>query len=386
METIIQEVKSKFVSRFQAEPLLVTSPGRINLIGEHTDYNDGYVLPAAIDKYIIGGFSKSNNNSCILHSINYDEEISITLDDLEPRAKGNWVNYVLGVIHEIRALGRDIGGFCLTIGGNIPEGAGLSSSAALENCVAIGLNELFQLDLSKEELISVSMRAEQNFVGVACGIMDQYASMFGKKDHAILLDCENLEAKLLPIQSDDYQWVLLNTQVEHSLVDSPFNQRKEECKSGVKELQKSFDNIASLRHANINQLDIIRSKISDLVYKRCSYVLEENERVLKAKKALESKDWKELGTLLYASHEGLKTKYEVSCPELDFLVDQTKSRKEVPGSRMMGGGFGGCTLNLVSTSYVDSFIKEMNDLYRDNFNMELEAYVVSITDGTHLVD
>ena len=385
MEAIIREVKSKFINRFQAEPVLVASPGRINIIGEHTDYNNGFVLPAAIDKYIVGGFSKKGNNSCVLYSIDYDEELNLDLTNLKPGPKGSWANYVIGVIHEIRALGKDIGGFYLVIGGNIPSGAGLSSSAALENCVVFGLNELFQLDLSKEQMVSVSQKAEQNFVGVACGIMDQYASMFGEKDHAILLDCQHLEAEFIPTQSDEYRWVLLNTQVAHSLIHSPYNQRKEECKTGVEVLRKSFEGIASLRQANTDHLKVLEDAELGSAYQRCSYVVEENDRVLKAKEALRSMDWEQLGTLLYASHEGLQHKYEVSCPELDFLVDQTKSRKDVLGGRMMGGGFGGCTLNLVSSSSVDSFISEMKQLYQDHFNIELAAYQVSIVDGTQLM-
>lgn len=386
MEEIKQEVKSKFNSRFQTEPLLVASPGRINLIGEHTDYNDGFVLPAAIDKYIIGGFSKSDSNTCILYSIDFDEEIKIDLADIKAGPKGNWANYVIGVINEILMLGKEIGGFYLVVGGNIPVGAGLSSSAVLENCIVFGLNELFHLSLSKVQMVTISQKAEQNFVGVACGIMDQFASMFGKNDHAILLDCEQLKTEFIPTQLEEYQWVLLNTQVKHSLLDSPYNQRKEECKTGVEVLQKSFEGITSLRHANADQLKVLENAGLDLVYQRCSYVIEENDRVIRATEALKSENWKKFGELLYASHEGLRHKYDVSCTELDFLVDQTKTRKDVLGSRMMGGGFGGCTLNLVSTSTVDSFINEMKLLYQNHFDIELEAYLVSIVDGTRKVE
>ncbi len=385
METLISEVVSKFTARFNQAPLLVASPGRINIIGEHTDYHKGYVLPAAIDRYMVGGFSESGEKECSIYSIDYDEEILVDPNKLQPLKKGSWANYVLGVIKELSAINKKIAGFNLVFSGNIPVGAGLSSSAALENCLVYGLNELFRLGLNREEMATVAMRAEHNFVGVECGIMDQYASMLGKKDHAIQLDCENHEATYLRLKMDNLKWVLLNTQVKHSLIDTPFNQRQEECRNGLREIQKTDNNVRFLRHATSAHLKNIREKISSLIHRRCSYVIEENERVLEAVKLLESGEWEKLGSLLYESHVGLQHKYEVSCPELDFLVDQTRDKSDVLGSRMMGGGFGGCTLNLVRKSYVDTFLAEMKELYHNRFNIELTSYIVSISHGSGII-
>jgi len=362
-------------------PLLVASPGRINLIGEHTDYNDGYVLPAAIDKYIIGAFSKSSNKTSSIYSIDLNEGLELNLNNIQRQDSGSWKNYVLGVIAELQKIDRTPGNFNLIFGGDIPIGAGLSSSAALDTCVVYGLNELFELGLSKEEMIQISMQAEHNYAGVKCGIMDQFASMNGVEGHAMFLDCRDLSYSQIPIQTEDYQLILINTNVKHQLADSAYNKRKEECNEGLAIIQYEFPKANSLRDVSLVQLDMAKGKMSETVYKRCQYVIEENARVIESKSAIENKDWNKFGELLFASHDGLKNLYEVSCQELDFLVEQVKFNPKIIGSRMMGGGFGGCTVNLSHKTINEDDITRIKKEYFNRFGLELEVIPVGISDG-----
>ena len=366
-------------------PLLVASPGRINLIGEHTDYNDGYVLPAAIDKYIIGAFSKSSNKTSSIYSIDLNEGLELNLNNIQRQDSGSWKNYVLGVIAELQKIDRTPGNFNLIFGGDIPIGAGLSSSAALENCVVYGLNELFELGLSKEEMIQISMQAEHNFAGVKCGIMDQFASMNGVEGHAMFLDCRDLSYSQIPIQTEDYQLLLINTNVKHQLADSAYNKRKEECNEGLAIIQNEFPKVNSLRDVDLQHLNRIKDNMPETVYKRCHYVIEENARVAASKSAIEKKDWKKFGELLFASHDGLKNLYEVSCRELDFLVDKAKENPAVIGSRMMGGGFGGCTLNLAQKNRTTEFIEKVAQDYLLEFGTTVNFYPVNISNGTQII-
>ena len=385
MEKLVEHVRSDFESRFRKKPIFIASPGRINIIGEHTDYNGGLVLPAAIDKYIAGAFTVNHTTECTVRAVDFDKEFTFRLNKVEPEEKGSFANHILGVVHEIQKQGIQLGGFDLSFSGNIPQGAGLSSSAALGNCIVYGLNKLFQLDLSNEEMINIAVKAEHNFVGVECGIMDQFASMNGRKNHLILLDCATGKHDFIPVTLNEYQFVLLNSNVSHSLQDSEYNQRKEECIKGLKAIQKSHTQIKTFRDITIQNLDGIREEISEVMYKRCSYVIEENQRTLNMVEAYKNNQWETVGSLLYASHNGLQNKYEVSCPELDFLVEQTKDRSDVVGSRMMGGGFGGCTINLVKSNSITSFVDEMRELYTTKFNLRLSAYPVSIVNGTQQI-
>ncbi len=382
---LLNKIKAEFENRFPQNPLLVSSPGRINLIGEHTDYNMGLVFPATIDKYIITALAKSNESISIVYSIDLDESLKIDFNNLEKQEAGSWKNYVIGVISGLMDKDANIENFNLVFGGDIPIGAGLSSSAALENGIVYGLNELFGLGLSKNEMMDISILAEHDFAGVNCGVMDQFSNLHGKSGHAILLDCSDLSFQHIPVQLDDYQLLLINTNVKHQLSDSPYNQRKLSCKTGLQVLQNEFPELGSLSNAGLGQLYSVKEKLSPEVYNRCLYVIEENGRVKFSKSALEKKDWLSFGDLLFASHEGLSKLYEVSCPELDFLVDLAKEEKSVIGSRMMGGGFGGCTINLIEKGKVDDFIRKAGKAYQHKFGKSISAYPVNISDGTRLV-
>lgn len=377
------QIQNKFQELYQEKPLLVKSPGRINLIGEHTDYNDGFVLPASIDKSIFLAISKDNQGEkCQVFALDYNEEFDFSLSQISKPREHSWKNYIIGIIAEILKKDKNLQGFQAVFGGNIPSGAGLSSSAALENAFVFGLNELFKLGLSKNEMIKISQKAEHNFVGVQCGIMDQYTSMMGLKEKALLLDCRSLEAEEIELNLRNYELILINSNVKHSLADSAYNQRREECFEGVKVLQKYFPNITALRDANLEQIEAIKGEISETVYKRCTYIVEENMRVQKSKLALQKyQNLEAFGELLFEGHEGMQFKYEITCPEIDFLVEKAKENPNILGSRMMGGGFGGCTLNLIKKGTCQNFTEKLNEDYQKLFQKELSVYQVNIDDG-----
>ncbi|GAB3010918.1 galactokinase [Cyclobacterium sediminis] len=377
-------IAQTFEEKFQSKSIIVCSPGRINLIGEHTDYNEGFVLPAAIDKSIYLGFAKNNTRTCRIYSLDFQEEQSFLLDNLKP-AKG-WVNFVMGVANAIQKNGDELEGFDCVFGGDIPIGAGLSSSAALENGVGFGLNQLFDLKLERLELLKFSQQAEHEFVGVKCGIMDMFASMMGKKDQVIRLDCRSLAHSYFPLELGEYQLILCNTKVAHSLAESAYNQRREECSEGVKLVKKQFPEVNSLRDISLPMLDKVKGEMSAVVYKRCAYVIRENERLIKTCEALAKQDLEAVGQFLYGSHDGLSLDYEVSCPELDFLVDYTRELPYVLGARMMGGGFGGCTLNLIKKTDKKAFIAAISAAYAGKFNRQMESYEVNVADGTGLIN
>ena len=382
--TIPALIAKTFEEKYQQAPLIIRSPGRINLIGEHTDYNEGFVLPAAIDKSIYLGLAKNNSRVCRVYSIDFQEEETSSLDDLNP-AKG-WVNFVMGVANAIQNAGKSLEGFDCVFGGDIPIGAGLSSSAALENAVGFGLNELFDLKLERLELLKFSQQAEHEFVGVKCGIMDMFASMMGKQDQVIRLDCRSLEHSYFPLELGEYQLILCNTKVAHSLAESAYNQRREECQEGVNQVKKQFPEVNSLRDISLQMLDKGKGEMSAVVYKRCAYVIQENERLINTCEALAKQDLVGVGQYLYGSHDGLSLDYEVSCLELDFLVDYTRELSYVLGARMMGGGFGGCTLNLIKKSDKKTFIAAISAAYAAKFNRQMESYEVNVADGTGLIN
>jgi galactokinase len=379
-DQLTEKVKSTFLKQFETEPLLSFSPGRINLIGEHTDYNDGFVFPAAINKGIVSGVQKSNNDYCSVYAIDIDEVLEFSLSNIQPIENGGWKNYVLGVVTEILKKDKIIHNFDMVFAGNIPLGAGLSSSAALENSIVFGLNELFELGLTKEEMIYISQKAEHNYVGVQCGIMDQYASMFGKEKKALLLDCRNLKVTYFSIDFKEYDILLLNTNVKHSLAESAYNQRRSVCEAVAKHIE-----IPALRDATYDQLLTIKEEISQDSYQKALFIIQENERVLKASNALDKGDYTTFGELLFESHKGLQNQYEVSCPELDFLIDQAIKNPDILGARMMGGGFGGCTINIVKKGAADAFINTVAPLYHKQFDKALTRYDVQISKGTHKI-
>lgn len=379
-KALIQEVKSEFINIFKKNPLLIFSPGRINIIGEHTDYNGGYVFPAAVDKGIAAAIQKSDKGKSTAVALDLNSKVEFDLNNLKPSKQGSWENYVFGVVAEIQNRNKVVGDFNIVFKGNIPGGAGMSSSAALENSVVFGLNKLFDLGLTKTEMILISQQAEHNYVGVKCGIMDQYASMFGIKDHAILLDCRSLKSKPYKIDFKNHQLMLINTNVKHSLSDSAYNDRRSACENIAKLLE-----VETLRDATEEDLEKIINKVTPENYQKALYVIQEIIRTKKAAKAIENNDLEKLGALIYASHNGLQHQYKVSCDELDFLVDQAKKNKDVLGARMMGGGFGGCTINLIARNKVKDFAASASKAYKNKFNKECSVYFVELSQGTHLV-
>lgn len=364
--------------------LQVESPGRINLIGEHVDYNDGFVLPAAIDKRIHMKLRSNGHQSrCTIQSKGFDSILVADLTNLEKGTEG-WHNYVLGVIHEIKKLSDGLRGFDCLMESHVPVGSGVSSSAALECGLAYGLNELFDLGLDKWQLIKIGQNAEHNFVGTKCGIMDQFASVMGKVGHVMLLDCRSLDFEYIPVEIDPYRLLLLNTNVSHNLSTGEYNVRRSQCEEGLNILVKKFGIERSFRNVTPKMLAEAKSDLDPILYDRCSYVVEEINRVLKAVEALKGNDLKKMGALMYATHEGLSKKYDVSCPELDFLAEFAKTEPRVLGARMMGGGFGGCTINLIHKDAIDSFVQKASKAYRDKFNIELTHFQTVPSQGTSL--
>lgn len=379
-----QKIQQKFDTLFNQKAEIIRSPGRINLIGEHTDYNMGFVLPAAISKAIYLGIGKRDDKQIRLHSLDYNDDCQSDIGSLSRSGK-LWPDYILGVVEQIQKdhfLGQ---GFNIVFGGDIPPGAGLSSSAALECAAAYALNHAFDLAYSKTAMVKMSQAAENQFVGVNCGIMDQFASMFGKKNHLIRLDCRNLEYEYVPFYTGDLRLILLDTRVKHSLASSAYNERREQCEAGVAILQKFYRGIESLRDASRDMLDIHVKPVNETVYRRCSYVVSENERLLNGCEDLRNNDPISFGSRMFETHAGLKDLYEVSCPELDLLIDLVKDNPGVAGARMMGGGFGGCTINLVKEEAAEELIRDVSEAYRLKTGTELLVYQVEIGDGTGLL-
>ncbi len=368
-----------------AAAIKVKSPGRINIIGEHTDYNDGFVLPAAIDKATVVHLKKNGTASeCSMIALNIGEVAYFDLNNFKP-LKNGWQNYMLGVVHELQQIGAKLTGFDCEFGGNVPIGSGMSSSASLECCLAFALNELFELGFDKWQLIKASQMAEHNFVGIKCGIMDQFASMMGKKNHVMLLDCRSLEYQYFPFDLGDYQLLLLNTNVSHSLADSAYNNRRKECESGVKIIQEKHPAIKNLRDVTLDQLSTFKNSMPLTTFKRCYHVVAENQRVIEATEAMKNKDHQLLGELVYQSHFSLQNNYEVSCTELDFLVQLTLDKDYILGSRMMGGGFGGCTISIIKKDMVGIFKMHAAKAYKERFDKDLTPYTVSIEDGAKII-
>ena len=377
---LLKKVQQSFKEHFKTEPLLVFSPGRINLIGEHTDYNDGFVFPAAVNKGIALAITQSESAVSKVYALDKAEFYEFQHDTIKPLQNGAWRNYILGVVSELQKIRKSVGNFNAVFAGDIPAGAGMSSSAALENSFVFGLNELFQLGLTKHEMIRVSQKAEHNFAGVKCGIMDQYASMFGVNKSALLLDCRTLISKPYKIDFKDYILMLINTNVKHDLSESAYNDRREVCEKVSKSL-----GVVALRDASKVDLETIKDQVSEADYQKALYVIQENNRVLQFAEAIEIEDLDLLGELLFQSHHGLSRHYKVSCAELDFLVDIAKSHPHVLGARMMGGGFGGCTINLVLKSEFKTVKKLVSKRFKTEFGMDCSVYKVKLSQGTHLV-
>jgi len=380
----IDTASRHFENKFHKKPHLVRSPGRINLIGEHTDYNEGFVLPTAVDKAIILAASPNSGHQYRLYSVDMDEYLEIKSSNLQ-KSPTHWANYLLGVIDQIKKMGYEVPGFDCVFGGNIPIGAGLSSSAALEAGLAFSLNHLFQWDIQKLDLVKLSQKAENEFVGVRCGIMDQFTNIFGLPGKVIKLDCRSLDYEYYPFDFKEIQIVLYDTRVSHSLASSEYNKRRHQCEQGVEVLQQYGSNIKSLRDVKLSFLESVKNEMDSLLYKRCHYVVSENDRLLRACEDLKNKDLKSFGDKMYQTHQGLKNEYEVSCSELDFLVHLTMDQETVWGARMMGGGFGGCTINLIKKENVDAFNHQIEKAYLRKFGKKLGIYQIKIEKGTHII-
>lgn len=371
-----EHIQKIFRERFGEDGTLYASPGRINLIGEHTDYNGGFVFPGAIDKVIMADIRANGLEIARVFSVDIAQYVEFGFNE-DDAPKESWARYIFGVCREIIKRGGVVKGFDAVFAGNVPLGAGLSSSAALESCFAFALNDMFNGNsIDKFELAKIGQSTEHNYCGVNCGIMDQFASVFGKKGHLIRLDCRSMEYEYFPFDPKGYKLVLLDSVVKHELVDSPYNKRRESCERVAKQL-----GIETLRDATMESLNKIKSDISAEDYFRAKFVIEEKQRVLDVCDALNHGDYDTVGRCMYATHAGLSKDYEVSCEELDYLNDIAKECG-VTGSRIMGGGFGGCTINLVKDNLHDNFIKEAKEKFNAKYGHEPKVYEVVISDGS----
>ena len=375
----IDELKSIFKQRFGNEGILYTSPGRVNLIGEHTDYNGGYVFPGAIDKGIYACIRLNGTDTVRAYSIDKEDYQEFGLKE-EDCPNMHWANYIFGVCREILKRGYSIGGFDTVFFGNVPIGAGMSSSAALESTYAYALNELFNLNIDKFELARIGQATEHNYVGVKCGIMDQFASLFGKAGHLMRLNCATMEFEYYPFNPKGYKVVLLDTLVKHELASSAYNRRRESCENACAHIAAKHPEVKYLSDATMAMLNEIDVEIPAEDYMCAEYVIGEKQRVLDVCDALEKGDYETVGDRMYGTHYGMSKLYEVSCEELDFLNDIAKECG-VTGSRVMGGGFGGCTINLVKEDLYDAFIAIAKEKFAAKFGHEPKVYDVVISDG-----
>lgn len=378
-------VRAKFIELFDTQPLLVRSPGRINLIGEHTDYNDGYVMPAAIDRQIVVAMDLAADDHSTLYSVKHNEFFSFHTANPGRVTSPLWANYLLGVVRKFLDLGKAVKPFNCVIDGDVPTGAGLSSSAALECSFAFALNHQQRFNISKKDLILIAQWAEHNYAGVKCGIMDQFASVMGEKGKAFVLDCRSLEHRYFPVDLSKVTIVLCDSMVKHTLASTEYNTRRSECEEGVRILKQHYPDVTALRDVTLEMLDSHRGEFSEKVYNRCRYVVDENQRVLDASNDLAHGNLEAFGKKMFLTHEGLSKLYEVSCEELDFLVDEARKISSVIGSRMMGGGFGGCTINFVERDEVKRFIQTMQKSWQAKYGEEMNVYVVSLADGTSVI-
>lgn len=377
---MVTKINDAFKKYYGDGGVTYASPGRVNIIGEHTDYNNGFVLPGAIDKAIYAKIKPNGGQVCRIHSVDYNENVEFNVNS-EDIPQKQWARYVFGVVKEIQKLGKKVEGFDCAFGGDVPLGAGLSSSAALESVIGFAINDTYGLGLSKFQLAKVGQMCEHNYVGVRCGIMDQFASLFGEKNKVIQLDCRSLEYKMVPFNITGYNVVLLDSKVKHSLASSEYNVRRAQCEAGVAAIQKHVNGVDSLRDVTADMLNTYKNEMEGVVYRRCKFVIEENQRVLDTVAALEKGDYITMGQKMFGSHEGLSKDYEVSCAELDFLADNARNYDGVIGARMMGGGFGGCTINIVKESAYEGFIKEISDKYDNQFGRAPRVIEVVISDG-----
>lgn len=383
-DLLIKETTAFFQEKFGSTPeKVVLSPGRINIIGEHIDYNDGYVLPAAIDKIICFAFAKNNSQKSKIVAIDLNEEFEVDLTQEVALSDVVWTKYILGVIKQLKDNGFSFEGFNCVFSSNIPTGSGLSSSAALECGTLFGIKELFGLEIPKVNIALMGQKAE-HWVGINCGIMDQFSSVMGQENKVIKIDCKTLDYTYHDANFSDYSLILFDSNVKHSLMTSEYNVRRKECEEGLSIIKNNYPEITSFRDCNENHVLSLKDKMTSNVFDRCHFVVQEINRVALACEALDNGNIEALGKLLFETHEGLSKEYLVSCEELDFIVDTLKQEKAVIGSRLMGGGFGGCTINLIKKGEEEAIKSKLTKLYREAFDIELKIYDVKIGNGTSL--
>ena len=381
---MITQIEALFREKFGKQPILIAAPGRVNLIGEHTDYNQGFVLPGAVDKKIYMAVAENDSNEVNIYAKQFDNNFSFSLDNIHP-VKG-WPTYLLGVSFYMLQAGATMRGLDVVIDGDIPVGAGMSSSAALCSAFGVAINHVFENNFSPMQLAFIGQKTEHHFAELQCGIMDQFASLHGKAGHVMKLDCRNLEYEYIPFDFPNHRIVLVNSMVSHSLASTEYNTRREQCEEGVAILKPKLNKeVLSLRDVSIDELEKHKSSLSEVVYRRCRYILSENERLLNACELLQKNDLDGFGKLMYKSHEGLSKWYEVSCPELDFLQEKATEVEGVSGSRMMGGGFGGCTINIVPSDKLEIFSKHVSEAYLDAYGKSPEIYITQLDQGAGVV-
>jgi len=382
---LVDKVERAFQDLFHEKPLLVRSPGRVNLIGEHTDYNEGFVLPAAVDKAIYFALGRRTDGKAVLHACDLGQNHECDLQAFAKSEK-HWPNYLLGVVEQLQKTGRQVGGFSCVFGGDIPIGSGMSSSAAIEAGLAFALNHLFDLGLEPLELVTLAQKAENEFVGVRCGIMDQFINIFGRPDSVLKLDCRSLEFQYYPFERVDLRIILCDTLIKRELAASEYNIRRQQCETGVRLLAQYDPSVRSLRDVSPALLEAHRAELDPTIYKRCDFVIWENARVEKACADLEKNNFISFGRRMNGSHNGLRDDYEVSCRELDVLVDAARSVKGVLGARMMGAGFGGCTINLVEEQAAQELQERADQAFLDQFKKLPKFYVSSLKSGTEVIE
>ena len=383
MSLIPEIIQKEFQKLFSSSPLLVRSPGRVNFIGEHTDYNQGFVLPAAVDKSIYLGVGKNRSSLCRIHSLDMRDSLEIPLNELQ-KSRKSWANYLLGMTDQLQQAGYEFSGFDCVFSGDIPIGAGMSSSAAMETGLGYALNYLFDLGIRSLDLVRMAQKAENEFVGVQCGIMDQFVNVFGVKNKALKIDCRSLEYSYHSFSFPDTEIILYDTGVSHALASTEYNRRRSECEQGVRCLQKFDSRIHSLRDVTPELLKSRKNDMDPVVFRRCRYVVQENLRLQSACLDLEKKNLSQFGEKMYQTHFGLRDDYQVSCAELDFLVRFTEDDPRILGSRMMGGGFGGCTINLFQGNSTE-FNNKIKHFYGKKFNRGLKVYKIRIENGTQIM-
>ncbi|MBZ5549385.1 MAG: galactokinase [Acidobacteriia bacterium] len=382
-ERTVQTLAQDFVRRFGDVPTIYQAPGRVNLIGEHTDYNEGFVMPAAIGMCTRVAAAPRRDGKLIVRSENFSEEATFELDQLPVRGSGHWSDYVVGVAKVLAESGIPLTGANLLICGDVPVGAGLSSSASVEVAVGYALMDLAGQETDRAQLARLCQQAENEFVGARCGIMDQFVASHGKRDHALLLDCRSLDYRLLPLRADA-RLVICNTMVRHAIAGGEYNQRRAECEAGVKYLSRHFRSVRALRDATLEELAALSGELPDKILRRCRHVISENARVVQAAAALTRNELSAFGDLMRESHRSLRDDFEVSCAELDLMVQLVEQAQGVYGARMTGGGFGGCTINLVDASCVDAFQQSVSEGYERATGRRPEIYVCSAADGVGL--